>query len=518
MRAPVTIGSRFADWARATPDAVAVESGKTTLSYAGLNSRANQLAHRLRAGGVGPGTIVGVCLDRSTDLIVALLAVLRAGGAYLPLDRTYPPARLTYMTRDSATSVIVTSGPLPFAPEGVDVVDLAEERGSIGTHATTAPLVDVRADSLAYAMYTSGSTGLPKAVLIEHRNVVNLCLNADYVPLHAGTRMLQLAPVAFDAATFEIWGALLNGCRLVLAPPGALATAEIAHVVRTHDIDTMWLTAALLERVVDDDVRALDPVLHLISGGDVLSPRHVRLALAAKPGRQVINGYGPTEATTFTCCHPMTGAADVEAPVPIGRPIRNAAAYVVDGDGRPVPDGELGELWIGGAGVGRGYLARPGLTAASFVPNSIGPGVPAGRLYRSGDLVRRRVDGVIEFHGRSDRQIKIRGHRVEPAEVEAALTAYPGLRQAVAVAATSPRGDARLVAYVVPDGSVPHPRELRRFLAARLPAHLIPALFAPLDHLPVTANGKTDRSRLPEPDWNGGWTNPREDRPDEDGE
>jgi amino acid adenylation domain-containing protein len=353
---------------------------------------------------------------------------------------------------------------------------------------------------LAYGMMTSGSTGRPKIVLVEHRNVVNLVRGADYVRLGPGQTMLQLAPVAFDASTFEIWGALLTGARLVLAPPGPLTPQELGGVLARHHVSVLWLTSALFHRIVKADVSVLGPVQQLLAGGDVIDPRHVRTALRARPGRRFVNGYGPTETTTFACCHVVTSADDVDDPLPIGRPVPGASVAIVGADGRELAPGSVGELLILGAGVSRGYLNAPQADARRFRQLADSQGRPM-RAYRSGDLARMRADGLIEFHGRIDGQVKIRGYRVEPGEVERALTSHPGVGDAVVTGLLAPQGERRLVAYVVTRQPRPTVRQLRAFLASRLPGYLVPSVFVELEEIPVTENGKSDRLGLPEPLW-----------------
>lgn len=349
---------------------------------------------------------------------------------------------------------------------------------------------------LAYLMYTSGSTGQPKAVMVEHRNIVNLVTRPNYVDISPADRVLHLAPVAFDAATFEIWVALLNGARLVVAPPGPLSSTDLAALVRDTGVTVLWLTAALFHRQVDEDVGAFHGVRTVLAGGDVLSVPHVLALRAAVPDCRVVNGYGPTECTTFTCCHRLGPDEPLDRSVPIGTPLQDVVVHLLDGAGRPVEPGEVGEMYIGGSGVSRGYWRRPALTAERFVPDPFDSRA-GSRMYRSGDLARRRPDGVLEFLGRVDNQVKLRGHRIEPGEVEAALTAHPDVRRAAVVFDRRHTGGPRLVGYVVPvrQGTL-NTRALRRFLRERLPDHMVPAALLPLPDLPVTRNGKTDRAAL----------------------
>ena len=361
-------------------------------------------------------------------------------------------------------------------------------------------LPDVGAEDLAYVSFTSGSTGEPKGVEVVHRGVVRLVRGADYVDLGPDESLLAMAPLSFDASTFEVWGALLNGGRLVLAQKGPLSSREIADVLRTEGITTTWLSAAIFHQMVDYELAALSGVRQVVAGGDVLSPRHVNQLLQnLAPGGALINGYGPTETTTFACCHRMAAGSAVVGSVPIGRPIANTTVHVLDELRRPVPVGVPGELYIGGDGLARGYLGRPDLTADVFVPDLYAE-TDSGRLYRTGDLGRWSNDGTIQFLGRHDRQVKIRGYRVEPAEVEAALLRHPAVREAHVVAHSFGPDDKRLIVYLTGTGEARcQEDELRAYLSGILPNYLRPAAFVWLEGLPLTPGGKIDTRRLPAP-------------------
>jgi amino acid adenylation domain-containing protein len=479
------------------PEAVALECEGEEVSYGEVEGRANQLARRLHSQGVGPEVAVGVLLERSTELVVALLAVLKAGGAYVPLDGSYPPARLAWMVKDTGLRTVVTRGALAGqVPEGCQAVLVDGEEGEqIGRLERTRVGSSAGPDNLAYVIYTSGSTGSPKGVMVSHGNVVRLVKGIKYVELNAGETMLQFAPVSFDASTFEIWGALLNGARLIIAPAGMLSPAELARIVKDNRITTLWLTAGLFHLMVDEQAEALAQVRQLLAGGDVLWEPQVRKLLQIKQRGVLINGYGPTESTTFTCTHAMSEAAEVGDSVLIGRPISNTQVYLLGPGLEPQPVGVAGELYIGGEGLARGYLGRPELTAERFIPNPFGE--PGTRLYRTGDRARYLQDGSIDFLGRLDQQIKIRGFRIELGEVEAAVAAVDGVREAVVVAQDGPGvGGRRLVAYVVAAAEVT-PGEIRAQLRERLPEYMVPANVVMLDELPLTANGKVDREALP---------------------
>jgi amino acid adenylation domain-containing protein/FkbM family methyltransferase len=485
------------------PERVAILGAGERLSYGELDRRAGRLARRLRRLGVGPGTLVALAAERSAGLVAAMLAVLKAGGAYLPLDPGYPRERLAYLLADSGARVLLAGEALldRLPAEGLAVIlldrpetwaeDEAEEGGA-------AP--EAAADDLAYVMYTSGSTGRPKGVAVTHRNVLRLVLGTGYARFGPEEVVLQMAPVSFDPSTFEIWGALLHGARLVVPPAASPSLPELSAALAAHGVTTLWLTAGLFHQLVDQDPAALAPVTQLLAGGDVVSPEHARRFLAALPASRLINAYGPTETTTYACCHPMASPAAVATPVPIGRPIANTQVYLVDPAGRPVPIGIAGELLIGDDGVARGYLGRPELTAGRFVPDPWGEESGA-RLYRTGDRARLLADGRIEFLGRLDRQVKVRGFRIEPGEIEAALARHPAVEDCAVVPRGSGAEDRRLVAYLVPRAGFlpPGGGELRAFLRGALPEPLIPSFFIALAALPLTPNGKLDRDALPAP-------------------
>jgi amino acid adenylation domain-containing protein len=489
----------FAEHAIAKPDAIAIACDGRTLTYGELDRRSNRLAHYLQALGAKPEVPVGLCFDRSLDMIVVLLAVLKAGAAYLPLDPSYPKQRLGYMLQDSGADLVLAGASTAAALTGLPAKVIVVDEGCFAGQPSHAPASRAGAENLAYLMYTSGSTGPPKAVGVVHYNITRLVRGANYVDIGAKDVFLQLAPLAFDASTFEIWGALLNGAKLVLYPDPILDLAKLGRLIANEGVTIAWLTAGLFNRVVDESLSLLAPLKQLLAGGDVLSVSHVKKVLQALPCR-MINGYGPTECTTFSVCFRIPDAGSIDATVPIGKPISNAQAYILDDDLALVQPGDVGELYIGGDGLARGYFRRPGLTAERFVANPYGP--PGTRLYRTGDLVRLSNRGVIEFIGRADRQLKVRGYRVEPGEIEAALLSLDGIREALIVASPDASGDKRLVAYLTGEsGAVPETMELRSSLRTKLPDHMIPSAFVVLDAFKLTPNGKIDRDALPTPDW-----------------
>lgn len=486
------------------PTATAVIFRDDQLTYAQLDARSAEVATVLAGLGVRPGSRVGICLDKSVDLIPTLLGILKAGGAYVALDPAYPPHRLTLMATDAALSVIVTSTALQavVAECGARVLCL-DQPWPVGDARPDGEMrpAQVRADDLAYVSFTSGSTGVPKGVEVSHRAVIRLLHGVDYVRLGAGETLLQLAPLAFDASTLEVWGALLHGGRLVVYPERVPEFDELRDVLARHRVSVLWLTASLFNAVVDAAPEMLAGVRQLLIGGEALSVAHVRRALEALPRTAVINGYGPTEATTFTCCHHISpeDAAEGQASIPIGRPIANTRVYVLDAALEPVPIGVPGELCVGGPGVARGYSRDARLTAARFVPDPFA--TEAGsRMYRTGDLVRFRDDGILEFLGRRDGQVKVRGYRIELGEIEAALTACAGVKGAAARVWEDAALRKSIVAYVVADGSADGEGALRARLKQRLPDYMVPGSIVWMDQLPRTANGKIDRDNLPAPD------------------
>lgn len=519
-----TIAQLFAEQVARAPQAVALVSEGRQLTYAELDSRANQLAHWLRQQGVGPDTLVGVCLERSPEQIVALVAITKAGGTYVSLDPAYPRERLSFMLADTQTPVLLTQASLVATVQAFAqpasrppvILQLDSEWHRVARESTVAPASLATADNLAYVSYTSGSTGRPKGVAIPHRGVVRLVKNTDFARFGPEEVFFQFAPVAFDASTLEIWGALLNGGRLVIFRPGPASLDEIGAAIERHGVTTLWLTAGLFHQMIEDQVDRLRNVRQLLAGGDVLSVPHVTRALEQLPRTQLINGYGPTENTTFTCCHRITAPPLAGRPVPIGRPIANTQVYILDAQLQPTPIGVPGELYAGGDGLARGYLNRDDITAEKFVANPFRRDV-ATRLYRTGDLARWLPDGSIEFLGRVDRQVKIRGFRVEPAEVESVLASHPGVKDCAVVVRDDAAGTRRLVAFVVAKQSpAPAPDTWRVFLESKVPDHLVPSLFVALDALPLTPNGKIDTQALPatdgsRPDLQGRYLAPRDD-------
>ncbi|MDX6577959.1 MAG: hypothetical protein QOE96_3912, partial [Blastocatellia bacterium] len=488
----------FEEQVRNTPDAPALIRDDRQVTYQDLNRQANQLGHYLNKRGVGPDTRVGVCLQRSPEMIVVLLGILKAGGAYVPLDPEYPHSRLQFMLEDAQVPLLITQESLlENLPRNTsEIICLDELSEKIANESNSDPKITTTPDSLAYVMYTSGSTGKPKGVAVTHRNVVRLVRNTNYASFSPDEIFLQSATISFDASTFEIWGSLLNGARLALMPPGASSLGELGQALKRYQVTTLWLTAGLFHLMVDNHLDDLRGVRQLLAGGDILSVPDVQKVLAELKDTRLINGYGPTESTTFACCHPITDLTNVNGSVPIGRPISNTSVYILDRCRNPVPIGVQGELYIGGDGVARGYLDRPELNAERFVRDPFSQ-VPGARLYRTGDLVRYRPNGEIEFIGRLDNQVKVRGFRIELGEIESALAEHPSVREAVVVARKD-NGDKHLAAYLVPrPGLTPSIDEVREFLKDKLPDHMVPSMFSVLESLPLSPTGKVDRRALP---------------------
>jgi amino acid adenylation domain-containing protein len=487
----------FREQAARTPDAVAVASKDQALSYAALNARTNRLAHRLRALGVGPESLVGLCVGRSPAMVVGLLGILKAGGAYVPLDPELPKGRLALMLDDAQVGVVVTETALrdALAAVGAPVAELVLDGEDPGAWSDEDPGVTVAPENLAYVIYTSGSTGKPKGVQVTHGALTNFLLSMRArFPMTARDTLLAITTLSFDIAGLEIYLPLIQGARVELAG-------------RDEALDGAWLARRLVEssatflqatpptwRLLLEGGWPGTPGLTMLCGGEAL-PRDLADRLHGR-GAALWNLYGPTETTIWSSAARVENG---EGPVTIGRPIANTQMYVLDAHLRPVPVGVVGDLFIGGAGLARGYLGRPNLSAEKFIPDPFG-GQPGARLYRTGDRARYRADREIEFLGRVDDQVKIRGFRIEPGEIESALRRYPAVSQAAVLVREDPIAGKRLVAFVAPHpGQTPAARDLRNFLRDRLPAYMIPSSFTLLEALPLTFSGKIDRRALPDP-------------------
>ena len=497
----VGIHRLFEQQAKQSPDAVAVEFGNQRLTYAELNARANQLAHYLKKSGVAAGRLVGVFIERSADMVAGLLGILKAGGAYVPLDTTYPKHRLAFMLEDCQVPVLLTQNHLRSRlPEHeAAVVRVDSDWELVARESIENPDVTAHGQ-LAYVIYTSGSTGVPKGVAVPHRAVNRLVRDTNYVQLNSTDKVAQASNASFDASTFEIWGALLNGARLVgVEKDIMLSPQEFADWLRQCGITTIFLTTALFNQMARDVPTAFQTLRNVLFGGEAVDPQWVRSVLQQGPPQRLLHVYGPTENTTFSTWHVVKAVPDGATRVPIGSPISNTTMYVLDRRLQPVPIGVPGELYLGGDGLARGYLNRPELTAEKFVPHPFSD-TPGATLYKTGDIVRFLCDGTVEFLGRHDEQVKIRGFRIEPSEVEAVLLQHADVRASVVMAREDEPHRRQLVAYVVTKSDQTlEPGRLREFLRTKLPDYMIPSHFLQLGELPLTPNGKVNKRMLPAP-------------------
>jgi amino acid adenylation domain-containing protein len=477
------------------PDAIAVESEHEQVTLSDLNQRANKLARRLQREGIGTESFVGVLVERSADLIVALLGVVKAGAVYVPINIVDPPKRIQFIVEDAGVKIVLTTkqAASKLAESDLTLIyvdDLIDESPE-DLGATSSP------DNLAYVMYTSGSTGIPKGVGITHQNIAGFIKNANYAKFDSDEILMHLAPISFDASTMEIWGALLSGARLVIYPPALPSLSELGELVARTQVTTLFLTTGLFHQFVDTSVSNIGAVKQLLTGGDALSPTLLQKGLEQIDNVKIINCYGPTEATVMACTYQVERDWPGTS-VPIGRPLANTRLYVINAM-QPAGVGERGELFIGGHGLGRGYHKRPDLTAETFLPDPYGPD-PGARLYRTGDAARYLNGGMLQFLGRVDDQIKMSGFRIEPREIESVLSTHPGLKAATVVAIENTPGQKFLVAYFVAnDEPAPATDELRAYLKERLPDYMVPSVYVPLEAMPLTPHGKVDRTALPAP-------------------
>ncbi len=492
--ASVCVHEIFEQRVNSAPDAIALASSGAALTYRELNERANQLAHYLRARGVGPEALVGVCLQRSFDMIISMLAVLKAGGAYVPLDPTYPQDRLRFMIEDAGLRLMLTSQGLTelLPPQKAGVICLDKQAEAIALQSKENPSSGVTEKNLAYMIYTSGSTGKPKGVLVQHGGVRNLVLaQAEAFRVRPGSRVLQFASMSFDASVSEVFKTLSAGAELYLeAQSLPLTGPDLSRLLREQSITVVTLPPSALGTLKTEELPALRT---LAVAGEACPPE---LVARWSPGRLFLNAYGPTE---ITVCATMAECDANGARPAIGRPMRNTQVYVLDSNLRPVPTGEAGELYLCGEGIARGYHNRPELTAEKFIPNPFSD-EPGLRLYRTGDLGAYLPDGQIDFLGRIDEQVKVRGFRIEPGEIESAINSHAGVKACVVIAREDTPGEKRLVAYFVGEaGSAPSSAELGSYLKERLPEHMLPAAFVMLESLPLSPSGKIDRRALPAP-------------------
>ncbi|MBE5228530.1 MAG: amino acid adenylation domain-containing protein [Microcystis aeruginosa PMC 728.11] len=509
----------FEKQVKRTPDAVAVVCSGQQLTYNELNCRANQLAHYLRKLGVKADTLVGISLERSLDMIVGLLGILKAGGAYVPIDPDYPQERISFMLQDTQVKIILTCESLQTSlPNHQAIVICLDKDWPQINQASQENLNSaVSADNLAYVIYTSGSTGIPKGVIVTHQAVNRLVLNTNYIQFTPDDRVVQASNIAFDAATFEIWGALLNGAKIIIiAKSVLLSPQELALSLKENQISVLFLTTALFNQLANLVPQAFSNLRCLLFGGEAVEPKWVQEVLEKGAPQRLLHVYGPTENTTFSSWYLVENVASTATTIPIGKAIANTQIYLLDKNLQPVPIGVVGELHIAGAGLAKGYLNRPELTQEKFIPNpfekdEVIPPTPLNKggnepskLYKTGDLGRYLPDGNIEYVGRIDNQVKIRGFRIELGEIEALLNQNEAVQSSCVIVREDNPGDKRLVAYVVPQPEINLTiNEIRQFLRAKLPDYMVPTAFILLDAFPLTPNGKIDRRALPVPDLQG---------------
>ncbi|MET8509208.1 amino acid adenylation domain-containing protein [Streptomyces sp. NPDC004787] len=465
-------------WSETSPDSLAITTQEEKITYRELSQETDKLASALRELGAAQGARIGISMARGIDSIISMLAILKAGCICVPLDPSYPQERLKFITQDAGLTFTVTQDFLKMM-RSMDTAGGITDDGFTG------------ADDEAYILYTSGSTGTPKGVVLNHRGILDLALNADYAPDGPESRFLHASSISFDAAILEIWSALLRGRQLIVAPPGILTGPDLARLIEDMHLSEAFLTTALFHAIAEQDSNYFRGLRTLLVGGESLSADHAADVLRSNPGLRLINLYGPTEATVYKLLHIMDKPDDAGSPVPLGRPAPNAIVYILDEDLNPVEGAATGEIYIGGPGVSSGYLNRPDLTRKHFLPD---PSFPHQSIYRTGDLAQWNPDGSVRFIGRSDEQIKIRGHRIEPGEIESALRRHPDIQQCVLIKHEEQPGSPHLAAYYTcRKGAEPSPGELRKFLAEHIPSFGIPAVFKQVESFTLTVNGKIDK-------------------------
>src|SRR6185369_11643783 len=485
----------FEKQAERTPNSIAIVAGNEQISYGVLNARANQLAHFLQDQQVGPEVLVGICMERSIEMVLAMLATLKAGAAYVPIDPSFPARRVTDLLEDTHTPLVLTLqkflGAVSHSP--VNVVCLDSDWGSSDINAASG----VKPENLAYVMYTSGSTGKPKGVAITHENLNWLMHNLDHLAISETDTVAHASHPSFDAVVYEIWGALLKGAKIeIVSKETMLSATEFRRKLEDSGISVLYLTAAIFAQLASQDPAMFSSVRTVVSGGESLANRWAATVLERGGPEKLIHEYGPTEATVFSSIQLVEQVEAGERNLPIGKPLSNTKSYVLDEYMRPVPFGVSGELYIGGDGIARGYWERAEQTAEKFVPDPFSEQVGA-RLYRTGDIARYRSTGELEFIGRKDQQVKLRGIRIELEEIDSILGACPGVQACKTIVRAE---EELLVAYIAVEGAAVSESEVRSFLKERLPSYMVPSFFVMLDALPLTPNGKVDVRALPAPE------------------
>lgn len=487
-----TVCQMFQWQAEQTPEQIALIHNDLQLTYRQLDGRANFLAQALISRGCQPGDVIALAMPRSVAMIVAMLAILKAGAAYLPIDEQEPVSRQQFKLEAAGVKQLVGAVACSYFPVSASILQATEPQ--LFCSIAESPTVDISAEYKAYVMFTSGSTGLPKGVLVPHRGIVRLVCQTNYIEISPNDRILQFAPATFDASTFEIWGALLNGATLVLYSASTLDPNVLKADVQQHQVSVLWLTAALFHLIAGSFIQTLASLRVLLAGGDVLNAQYVNKVLQTFPQIILINGYGPTENTTFTCCHCMTVANIPLQQVPIGLPVRGSAVHVLDAERRPVPAGEPGELYTSGAGVALGYLTPS--SDSFFYDTAIAPGL----IYRTGDLVWQDSQGVVHFIGRHDSQVKVRGYRVSLDEIKTSILKLAGVRDVLVTTEHFSEGEQLLVAILMMEAGTERPvRHIQLELAALLPTYMIPDKIVMNAALPINKNGKIDRKSIPLP-------------------
>ncbi|MEM1444113.1 MAG: amino acid adenylation domain-containing protein, partial [Verrucomicrobiota bacterium] len=487
-----TIVSLFDEIVSQQPEAIALKWDGGKMTYRELQDQSSRVAQYLKARNVSKGDRIGLFLDRSPERLSAILGIVKLGAAYVPIDPEYPAERLDLILEDSGAGLVISQNSLSARlPRRVKtIIEIQEALGGDVRIPLPETFSGDSARTALCIMYTSGSTGTPKGAVYAHRGMIRAIRNLNYCDLNPNETVLHTSSICFDVSTFEMFGALLNGATLAIPPAEPLSLGTITDCIARHDVTTLWLTSGLFQLMVEEELPAFEGVRQLLTGGDIVPVTHARALKEAYPDLRLINCYGPTENTTYTTARTITEADLALEALPVGGPINNSSAWILDENQKPLPPGMAGELYCGGDGVCLGYLNKPELTAEKFVKVQLHPGRPAERLYRTGDLCRYRADGTIDFIGRMDHQVKIRGFRVEPGEIETCLSIHPHVGQCKVVTVGENATEKSLVAYVSPlNGYRPTPEELREYSHSKLPAYMVPASLIILDELPVNTNG-----------------------------